>query len=405
MLAILMACLAAVAGPAEAHSFRFHHSEICAAANSFDAVAGASFSGPVATFTVRDPFADADDFRGFVKWGDGTKSVATIEQQPSGGFVVDASHTYSEPGTFYTTVFIVRPWRGFAVVHGTATVLQAAPAVTGISPASGPEAGGTTVTITGTDLTDATDVQFGNTSAINFTPDSPTQITATAPAGSGIVDITITTPGGVSTINDADQYSYIPAPTITGVNPTSGPESGGTTVTITGTDFSGATDVEFGTTAATDFRVDSPSQITAVAPAGSGIRDVTVTTPSGTSAASRADLYTYIAAPTVTGVSPTSGPESGGTTVTITGTDFAAATDVEFDNRGATSFHFDGPTQITATSPPGTGTVDITVTTPSGTSPTTDADQYTLHPRADRDRHQPDIRPRRRRDHRHDHRN
>ena len=380
MLAILMACLAAVAGPAEAHSFRFHHSEICAAANSFDAVAGASFSGPVATFTVRDPFADADDFRGFVKWGDGTKSVATIEQQPSGGFVVDASHTYSEPGTFYTTVFIVRPWRGFAVVHGTATVLQAAPAVTGISPASGPEAGGTTVTITGTDLTDATDVQFGNTSAINFTPDSPTQITATAPAGSGIVDITITTPGGVSTINDADQYSYIPAPTITGVNPTSGPESGGTTVTITGTDFSGATDVEFGTTAATDFRVDSPSQITAVAPAGSGIRDVTVTTPSGTSAASRADLYTYIAAPTVTGVSPTSGPESGGTTVTITGTDFAAATDVEFDNRGATSFHFDGPTQITATSPPGTGTVDITVTTPSGASPTTDADQYTYIP-------------------------
>ena len=377
MLAILMACLAAVAGPAEAHSFRFHHSEICAAANSFDAVAGASFSGPVATFTVRDPFADADDFGGFVKWGDGTKSVATIEQQPSGGFVVDASHTYSEPGTYYTTVFIVPPWRGFAVVHDTATVLQAAPAVTGISPASGPEAGGTTVTITGTDLTDATDVQFGNTSAINFTPDSPTQITATAPAGSGIVDVTITTPGGVSTINDADQYSYIPAPTITGVNPTSGPESGGTTVTITGTDFSGATDVEFGTTAATNFRVDSPSQITAVAPAGSGIRDVTVTTSSGTSSASRADLYTYIAAPTVTGISPTSGPDSGGTTVTITGTDLSGTTDVEFGSTPASDFNADGPTQLTATAPPGTGTVDITITTPSGTSTTSNADQYT----------------------------
>jgi hypothetical protein len=290
---------------------------------------------------------------------------------------VDASHTYSEPGTFYTTVFIVRPWRGFAVVHGTATVLQAAPAVTGISPASGPESGGTTVTITGTDLTGATDVQFGNTSAINFTPDSPTQITATAPAGSGIVDITITTPGGVSTINDADQYSYIPAPTITGVNPTSGADSGGTTVTITGTDFSGATDVEFGTTAATDFRVDSPTQITAVAPAGSGIRDVTVTTPSGTSAASRADLYTYIAAATVTGISPTSGPESGGTTVTITGTDLSGITDVEFGSTPAADFSADGPTQLTATAPPGTGTVDITITTPSGTSTTSNADQYT----------------------------
>ena len=100
-----MAALATVAVPADAHSFRFHHSGICAAASPFDAVAGAPFSGPVATFTVRDPFADAHDFRAFVKWGDGTKSWATIEQEPSGGFVVDATHTYSGPGTFYTTVF------------------------------------------------------------------------------------------------------------------------------------------------------------------------------------------------------------------------------------------------------------------------------------------------------------
>jgi IPT/TIG domain len=340
-------------------------------------LAGAPFSGPVATFRVRDPFADAHDFRAFVKWGDGTKSWATIEQEPSGGFVVDATHTYSDPGTFYTTVFIVRLWRGFAVVHGAATVLQAAPAVTGISPVSGPESGGTTVTITGTDLTGATDVQFGDTSAINFTVDGPTQITATAPGGTGTADITVTTPGGTSTTSDADQYGYIPAPGVTGIGPTFGPEAGGTTVTITGTDFSGATDVEFGSTAASAFNVDSPTQITAVAPAGSGIRDVTVTTPSGTSAVSRADLYTYIPAPAVTGISPTSGPESGGTTVTITGTDFSAATDVEFGNAPAASFHLDGSTQITASAPAGTGTVDITVTTPSGTSTTSNADQFT----------------------------
>ena len=178
------------------------------------------------------------------------QSWATIEQEPSGGFVVDATHTYSDPGTFYTTVFIIRLWRGFAVVHGAATVLQAAPAVTGISPASGPESGGTTVTITGTDLTGATDVQFGDTSAINFTVDGPTQITATAPGGTGTADITVTTPGGTSTTSDADQYGYIPAPGVTGIGPTFGPEAGGTTVTITGTGFSGATDVEFGSSAA-----------------------------------------------------------------------------------------------------------------------------------------------------------
>ena len=222
MVAILMASLAAVAVPADAHSFRFHHSGICAAASPFDAIAGAPFSGPVATFTVRDPFADAHDFRAFVKWGDGTKSWATIEQEPSGGFVVDDTHTYSDPGTFSTTVFIIRLWRGFAVVHGAATVLQAAPAVTGINPASGPESGGTTVTITGTDLTGATDVQFGDTTAIYFTVDSPTQITATAPAGPGTADITVTTPSGTNTTSDADQYSYIPAPTVTGVGPTLG---------------------------------------------------------------------------------------------------------------------------------------------------------------------------------------
>jgi IPT/TIG domain-containing protein len=295
MMAILIAALGVFAGPAKAHDFGFHDSGICAAASSFDAVAGAPFSGPVATFTVRDPFAAAHDFRAFVNWGDGTKSRAMIDQQPSGGFVVDATHTYSDPGTFYTTVFIVRPWRALAVVHGTATVLQAAPAVTGISPASGPEVGGTTVTITGTDLTGATDVQFGNTSAINFTVDSPAQITATAPAGSGTVDITVTTPGGASTINDADQYSYIRAPTVTGVGPTSGPESGGTTVTITGTDLSGTTDVEFGNTPASDFSADGPTQLTATAPPGTGTVDITITTPGGTSTTSDADQYTYIA--------------------------------------------------------------------------------------------------------------
>ena len=59
------------------------------------------------------------------------------------------------------------------------------PAVTGISPASGPTAGGTSVTITGTNLDAATGVKFGTTAAANFTVNSATQITATAPAGAG----------------------------------------------------------------------------------------------------------------------------------------------------------------------------------------------------------------------------
>ena len=148
-------------------------------------------------------------------------------------------------------------------------------------------------------------------------------------------------------------------------------------MTITGTDFSAATDVEFGNTPATSFHLDGSTQITATAPAGTGTVDVTVATPNGTSPTTDADQYTYIPAPAVTGISPTSGPDAGGTTVTITGTDLSGTTDVEFGSTPATDVSANGPTQLTATAPPGTGTVDITVTTPSGTSTTSDADQYT----------------------------
>ena len=74
------------------------------------------------------------------------------------------------------------------------------------------------------------------------------------------------------------------------------------------------------------------------------------------------------AAPTVTGLSPTSGPAAGGTLVTITGTSFTGATAVDFGTTAATNVTVVNDTTITADSPAGTGTVDVTVTTPAGTS-------------------------------------
>jgi Bacterial Ig-like domain (group 3)/IPT/TIG domain/Tyrosine-protein kinase ephrin type A/B receptor-like len=87
----------------------------------------------------------------------------------------------------------------------------------------------------------------------------------------------------------------VPVPVVTGVSPASGPLAGGTSVTITGSGFTGASAVAFGATAATSFTVNSDTSITATAPAGAsvGAVDVTVTTPNGTSATSQNDQYTY----------------------------------------------------------------------------------------------------------------
>ena len=124
----------------------------------------------------------------------------------------------------------------------------------------------------------------------------------------------MTTPGGTSATSAADQFTYTAAPAVTGLSPTSGPAAGGTSVTITGTGFTGATAVDFGTTAATSYTVVSEHRRSRpTSPAGTGTVDVTVTTPGGTSATSAADQFTYTAAPAVTGLSPTSGPAAGGT--------------------------------------------------------------------------------------------
>jgi hypothetical protein len=83
------------------------------------------------------------------------------------------------------------------------------------------------------------------------------------------------------------------APSVAGVSPPSGPSDGGTSVTISGANLSGATAVRFGGVAATSFSVVSSTSISAVAPPGSTTVDVTVTTPGGTSAASVRDEFTY----------------------------------------------------------------------------------------------------------------
>ena len=85
-------------------------------------------------------------------------------------------------------------------------------AVTGVSPTQGPAAGGTTVTITGTNLATPTAVNFGSTTA-KIVTDTATQIVVTSPAESaGTVDVTVFTADGASAVSPADQFTYLAAP-------------------------------------------------------------------------------------------------------------------------------------------------------------------------------------------------
>ncbi|EXU66553.1 cell surface protein [Streptomyces sp. PRh5] len=162
------------------------------------------------------------------------------------------------------------------------------PYIGSLTPGSGPTAGGTTVTITGTGLATTQTVRFGTTAVVP-TIDSDSQITvATPPQPPGTVPVVVTAIGGVA---DDEVFTYTATPGLTGISPTTGPATGGTTVVLTGTNLAQTTGVSFGSAPAA-FTAVSDTQINAIAPAHTpGPATVTVTTPGGTATAP--DPFTY----------------------------------------------------------------------------------------------------------------
>jgi hypothetical protein len=166
------------------------------------------------------------------------------------------------------------------------------------------------------------------------------------------------------------------APEVTAVSPNHGAPSGGTSITVTGHNFSAATAVRFGPQngggggpEATSFTVNSDTSITAVTPKYAGVVDVVVVGPGGSSATNPRDAFAY--GPIVTQMAPRSGPASGGTEVTLRGFGFEEATGVDFGSGHAVSFHANPDGSITAIAPqaaPGSSVVAVTVMTPEGPS-------------------------------------
>ena len=160
-------------------------------------------------------------------------------------------------------------------VSATPFLVGSPPTISSFTPATGPV--GTTVIITGTGFTPATGVAFNGTNAPVFSVNSATQITVIVPVGAATGPISVTSPLGTGV--SATSFTVPLVPVITSFTPTTG--AVGTVVVITGSYFTGATQVTFNGTPATVFTVNSATQITATAPAGTTTGLLTVTTPNG----------------------------------------------------------------------------------------------------------------------------
>jgi hypothetical protein len=158
---------------------------------------------------------------------------------------------------------------------------------------------------------------------------------------------------------------FVPAPRVTGISASQGPAAGGTSVVITGTGFTAATGISFGSVPAVTFTITSDTSITAVAPAAPpGPVDVTVTSAGGTDAIGAFDQFTFVAAPTITSLSPASGPLQGGNEVVVTGTNLAGVTSVSFGGNPAFP-SAQSDTSLTVTAPAGDAVDATTVTVTS----------------------------------------
>ena len=240
--------------------------------------------------------------------------------------------------------------------NGVSFTVTATPSITTLSPTSGPV--GTSMTITGANFgtTQGTSTVTFNGTAATPTSWSATSIVVPVPSGATTGNVVVTV-GGVP--SNGVSFTVTATPSITTLSPSSGPV--GTSVTITGANFGttqGTSTVTFNGTPATP---TSWSATSIVVPLPSGATTGNVVVTVGT-AASNGVSFTVTATPSITTLSPSSGPV--GTSVTITGANFGATqgtSTVTFNGATATATNWSA-TSIVVPVPSGATTGNVVVT-------------------------------------------
>jgi plastocyanin len=252
-------------------------------------------------------------------------------------------------------------------MHVDAAVANPAPTIASVDPSTVSTSGGASVTIGGTNFVNGATVRFDTLSASSVSFVSATQLIAIAPAHSaGAVTVTVTNPDNQSATSAITYVS--PGPAIASVSPASGPNLGGTRLTISGSGFLPGATVTIGALTATNVTVVDSATITATTPSAPAsaplgvAQDVAVHNTDGTST-TKSGAFTYTLAPlTISSISPNSG--KGGTIVALRGSGFTATQSivVTFGGVPATSVAVLDAATLQVTAPNhANGVVDVVV--------------------------------------------
>jgi uncharacterized protein YjdB len=315
-------------------------------------------------------------------------AVGAVLKSAGTGKITIPDSIVIEPGQ--TTTFTITGVKGGSVQltatlgadHGSAAsfvdvdVIAAptTPIITQVSPANGPAAGGTAVTISGANLRSECTIRFGGVPAANSSFVSASSMTATTPAHApGAVDVLLAC--GADAFNFANGFTYLgSSATLSNVTPSFGGTGGNTLVKITGTNISSGCWPFFDGLAARTAIVNGPSEMIASTPAHAASGTVPVTLRcNGASAVALSDGFTYSTAaepsPVITAVDPLVG--SPGKSVTISGARFRLDDAVTFDSAVATVLSTSVGTHVVRVPELPLGKTSITVTDGLGHASTT----------------------------------